>query len=197
MKKLKKGDKVIITCSDTREKSYPKNATVVTSGRKWITVKFDGSDYVFPYFFDATGYEFRSCLYGGNKDGSYTIFELYDSDIVNMENIFENAKFGDRFKTRDGRMAVYRVCSQNLCFEHANFLIVDKEPIEYAFRDNGLNIGNKHEIDIVSRWKEPIDEEKLDKLIDEEIVTRYKYSPALLSEVVVAFRKGYRKAKEE
>ena len=98
MRKLKKGDKVIITCSDSRNNFNPTDATVVTSGRKWVTVKLDGSDYVFPYFFDATDYEFRSSLYGGNKDGSYQIFVLHDSDIVNvaqLDKLKNNSDFTD------------------------------------------------------------------------------------------------------
>lgn len=115
-----------------------------------------------------------------------------------MENIFENAKFGDRFKTRDGRMAVYRVYSQTLCFEHANFLIVDKEPMEYAFRDNGLNIGHKHEIDIVSRWKEPIDEEKLNQMAKqyhEKIIEQNENAEAWSFDA--AFIDGYKAAVNE
>lgn len=72
-------------------------------------------------------------------------------------NIFDNAKFGDRFKTRDGRMAVYRVSSQTIGGEDAHFLIVDKSITECAFSDNGLNIGHNHDLDIVSRWEEQSD----------------------------------------
>lgn len=115
-----------------------------------------------------------------------------------MENIFENAKFGDKFKTRDGRMAVYKGYSQNVCFKSANFLIVDKEPIECAFRDNGLYIGNKHEIDIVSRWEEPIDKEKLNQMAKqyhEKIIGRNENAEAWRFDA--AFIAGYKAAVNE
>lgn len=39
---LDKGQRVVITCDDTRERFEPTVATVATCGRKWVTVKLNG-----------------------------------------------------------------------------------------------------------------------------------------------------------
>lgn len=77
MRKLKKGDKVVITCSDRRINFNPTVATVVTSGSKWVTVQLKGSNYPMPYYFDVQDAK-DDVMYGGEKDGSYRIYELHD-----------------------------------------------------------------------------------------------------------------------
>lgn len=72
-----------------------------------------------------------------------------------MENIFENAKFGDKFKARNGRMAIYLKYWEYE--ESPHDLIVDDEgfPFEYSCTENGFfNADSESPYDIVSRWEE-------------------------------------------
>lgn len=107
-----------------------------------------------------------------------------------MKNIFENAYFGKVYKTREGRRAVY------LKFLHNNkhHLYVENTGIMDCTQD-GLYTGmagRLEDLDIVSEWQEPIDEDKLEELAEEYIDTwSESYSCKL------AFKAGYRKAKEE
>lgn len=112
-----------------------------------------------------------------------------------MENIFENAYFGKLYKTRDGRRAVY------LKFLHNNehHLYVENTGIMDCTQD-GLYIsmvGRLEDLDIISEWQEPIDEDRLDKLakeyeenypLDDSAYSYYCYD---------GFKAGYRKAKED
>lgn len=77
MRKLKKGDKVVIMCSDSRVKFNPTVATVVTSGKKWVTVQLKGINYPMGIYFDVQNAE-DDVMFGGEKDGSYQIYKLYD-----------------------------------------------------------------------------------------------------------------------
>lgn len=58
-----------------------------------------------------------------------------------MENIFENASFGDRFKTRDGRLAVYlRKIDGNKDRPHELALYIGHPHLKYMieeFHDDG------------------------------------------------------------
>lgn len=57
-------------------------------------------------------------------------------------NIFKDAKFGDRFRTRDGRMAVVvrTVCDEET-YQHTLFSTKTKLPTYWLFVDNdGINI---------------------------------------------------------
>lgn len=79
MRKLKKGDKVVITCCDNRLNFNPSIATVITSGSKWVTVQLEGSSYPMEYYFDVQNCSpMQEYMQGGEKDGSYQIYELYD-----------------------------------------------------------------------------------------------------------------------
>lgn len=46
---------------------------------------------------------------------------------MNNMNIFENAKFGEKFLTSDGRVAVYLMPSYGLVFDNSHKLIVQDE----------------------------------------------------------------------
>lgn len=82
-----------------------------------------------------------------------------------MEDIFKGAKFGDKFRTRNGRIAVlwyYHVgmgIIDQMVFitTGANKLLVDGKGVSYHNTDD----------DIVGKWEEPIDEKELDKLAEE------------------------------
>lgn len=81
-----------------------------------------------------------------------------------MENIFENAKFGDKFKTRDGRLAIYNYSPSCLIRgEKYHDIIIEGEGMSYHFLDKNNGMINTQEkedvdyttcIDIVSRWEE-------------------------------------------
>lgn len=74
-----------------------------------------------------------------------------------MENIFENAKFGDKFKTRDGRMAIYHKCIWNDC--HLLLLEAEDNVLDYFGNGNVVyEFSEKvkrqdQDDDIVSRWE--------------------------------------------
>lgn len=71
-------------------------------------------------------------------------------------NMFEDAYFGKPYRTRDGRKAVY--LGDNTCW-------IEGGETEIGYSRNGLFVDiQEHSIDIVSEWKEEINEEELDKL---------------------------------
>lgn len=146
-----------------------------------------------------------------------------------MENVFENVKFGDRFRTRDGRPAVYLSTEHHGSVDdkyNPPFVIINcavEHHIRYMdgsekffheichYTENGKwNKWNPEDddLDIVSRWVEPIDEIKLDKMINESSETYSKYAyrqmdyNAELADIKVdgyieGFKKGYITAKGE
>lgn len=77
MRKLKKGDKVVITCNNKRENFNPSIATVITSGSKWVTVQLEGINCPMGYYFNVQDVR-DDVMHGGEKDGSYQIYELHD-----------------------------------------------------------------------------------------------------------------------
>lgn len=86
MKKLQKGQRVVITCTSPREMNEPKVAFVETSGKKWVTVRFENTG-TFPYYFDvANSRPEADYLSGGCKDGSFQIFRLYDVPSIEEYN---------------------------------------------------------------------------------------------------------------
>lgn len=110
-----------------------------------------------------------------------------------MNNIFENAKFGDKFRTRDGRMAIFIQGAYPIGYMIAIF----KEVRLFSFFEDGSFKANKESpIDIVSEWQEEINVEELDK-IAEEYVTKYATPhTSQFVDMINGFKAGYRKAKE-
>ena len=119
-----------------------------------------------------------------------------------MNNIFKNAYFGKPYKTRDGRKAIYNFHSSGGFHD----IIIDGEGISYHFEDhtNGIinlpinqqpNVDYRSPIDIVSEWKEPIDEETLDKIASELYPDDNPVINLLMKEMQNAYKAGYRKAK--
>lgn len=115
-----------------------------------------------------------------NKNGTYIDDNVNTSkDIVgnscptesiNPTNIFEGAKFGDRFKTRDGRMAIFD-STDGIDY----FLIVQNSDVvcykkngEPWWKDNSRidykDYSDFDNSDIVSVWTEDIDEERLNDI---------------------------------
>lgn len=75
-------------------------------------------------------------------------------------NLFQSAYFGKAYKTRDGRKAIY--IQENCCIVEGNLDV-------FSYFDDGhfsipLEGGD---IDIVSEWTEPINEEELHKQSEE------------------------------
>lgn len=121
-----------------------------------------------------------------------------------MGNIFKNAYFGKQYKTRDGRKAIYNYHSIGGYHD----IIIDDEGMSYHYADhtNGIinlpipekckiDVDYSSPVDIVSEWKEEINEKKLTLLaikdIDEMILTEEEITATKL------WKAGYRKAKEE
>lgn len=77
-----------------------------------------------------------------------------------MENIFKNAQFGKMYKTRNGGKAIYLRKNDF----HNHILSVGSHEIVVSWEDGAL-LGCPREsiYDIISEWKEPVDEKKLDK----------------------------------
>lgn len=132
-----------------------------------------------------------------------------------MENIFENAKFGDKFRTRDGRMVIFVKSEGTNNFhpdveaecilEEFSYVIIDKShPMlskgSRCFSD-GTNIYEHSDEDIVGKWEKPVDEEKLHKYAEEYYINHgdippYANTDTVWKQIKDAFEDGYRKAKE-
>lgn len=104
-----------------------------------------------------------------------------------MNNIFENAYFGKQYKTRDGRKAL--LLQVNNCAVLA--VQFDSEAITNDYKLCGKHLHGCDNLDIISEWKEEIDEEKLERLRNEWWQTA-KYQSNL--GYVDCFNAGYRKA---
>lgn len=111
--------------------------------------------------------------------------------------MFENAYFGKPYKTRDEKMAIY--------WRHAyrHHLFTESGPIECD--DDGFfsccpDLSTI--FDIVGEWEEEVDEEKLDRVAENERLW-YRYEHQDCSYTIDdnvfkdAFKAGYKKAKEE
>lgn len=114
-----------------------------------------------------------------------------------MKNVFENAKFGDRFITRDGHKALYITKDSDihkLCIENGYVL--------YYNGDGTYNCFNEFDdYDIVAELNEPIDENELDMIAEKnnpyEMIGLYETYYADKFHLIFneGFKFGYRKAK--
>lgn len=120
-----------------------------------------------------------------------------------MKNIFENVSFGDVFKTRDGKKAVFIGIAEEVVWSKYVFCYVCH--IEglafgtyYYYNEDGLNFhGVEQDIDIISRWEEPIDDDKLEKIAKQECIDMMDSGKCHADDVFEFYKAGYRKAKEE
>lgn len=143
-----------------------------------------------------------------------------DSGGIDMKNIFENACFGKQYKTRDGSKAIF-ICQRtdNSLWDlnHPYACVVEGLGERNYFPNGQLYIGENFvtENDIVSEWKEPINEEELDELADAETWRESDEFNCYIDDILAlldsckqlkniyrkgsiwAFKAGYRKAKEE
>lgn len=131
-----------------------------------------------------------------------------------MNNIFENAYFGKPYKTRDGRKVLYHsynnIYPDNPYQNHHNLILEEKDGIrdtvwiwcndyghvEEHVEGEWLNETNS---DIISEWREEIDEEKLAHLSSiavDEHVPECGDGQWTKHDLDAMYRKGYRKAKE-
>lgn len=62
-----------------------------------------------------------------------------------MKNIFENAMFGDKFQTRNGRIAIY--WNHN----HNKHELIFAEGTWTSYKDDGSYTDYEHELDIISK----------------------------------------------
>lgn len=79
--------------------------------------------------------------------------------------IFENAKFGDKFRTRDGRRVLYLGKNGDDLFPHCVY--VENEAITFWVQDDGsisLSLPDRP-TDIVGKFEEPINKEEFDRLV--------------------------------
>lgn len=103
-----------------------------------------------------------------------------------MKNIFENTKFGDKFKTRDNR--IVRYCGkQGSMFElEHNGTVIDYFP-DGSFFHNG-----ESNYDIVSKCQEPINKEELIKKackVYADLLSAHGYNPIDVNNEVVRMKK--------
>lgn len=123
-----------------------------------------------------------------------------------MSNMFENAKFGDKFMTRDGRKAIVINLTPHYQGITMALTIEDDEDAFYRFyHEDGTakkEAGDTDAVDIVGKWEEPVDEEKLHKYAEEYYINHddippYANTDTVWKQIKDAFEDGYRKAKEE
>ena len=93
-------------------------------------------------------------------------------------NIFENAKFGDKFKTRNGRKAFYiHTKKDKVSKEIYHYVIIENDgTMPRMYNSYGSVLSGSYKFDIMSRLeddstskhKELINEENLEKLASDE-----------------------------
>lgn len=113
-------------------------------------------------------------------------------------SIFDKAKFGDKFKTRDGRMAVYisHFYEEFRCFEEHGInhkLWIKDYSCPLRFYDDGKADFPNDGMYIVSRWEEPVDEEELKELADTQRRSQLLSTPQLKDIWKSGFIAGYKK----
>lgn len=80
-----------------------------------------------------------------------------------MNNIFENAYFGKPYKTRGDKKAIYQR-DDGLHGLYHHWLITEQQHFACANSGEHNMIEGETNLDIVSEWKEKINEEELDEL---------------------------------
>lgn len=129
-----------------------------------------------------------------------------------MKKIFENAKFGKTYKTRDGSKAIF-ICRRTdnkirdltypcACIAHPYACVVEGYGELWNYFSNGrLYIGDGFETenDIISEWKDEIDEEELDILVNKylqsKVLWRVDESEQFFINLIgAAYKAGYRAA---
>lgn len=132
-----------------------------------------------------------------------------------MNNIFENAQFGDKFRTRDGRKFVYLGKIKSL-FSHecAYQGLVEDDDLMTYYNEEGkslyceydnsvmsasavefgqVNSEEDSNDDIIGKWQEPINEKELDELADSEVYSKYtRDEPIYFEDLLIVFKRAFR-----
>lgn len=111
-----------------------------------------------------------------------------------MDNIFENAYFGKPYKTRGGDKALFQykdTCQAHLITESEHIDVYLDGIIDSRFFDANL--------DIISEWEEPINEEELDEITKAYLQLNVLYrcdedEQMFIDMIGEAHKAGYRKA---
>lgn len=117
-----------------------------------------------------------------------------------MNNIFKNAYFGKSYKTRDGRMAIYIGEDEKPSGYRFILMIEGNRPMPLYFDMEGCYDCEEHPYDIVSEWKDVIDEDKLNKLAEQDRCW-YRYDNRDCCNTIddnvyiEAYKAGYKRAK--
>lgn len=133
-----------------------------------------------------------------------------------MNNIFENAEFGDKFRTRDGRKFVYFGKVPSLeSLECAYEGLAEHNGLMTYYNEEGKSLYCKYDLpgmdassvdfgqvnseedsidDIIGKWQEPINEEELAKLATLEVNKMEIFDNNITATDI--YKAGYRKAKE-
>lgn len=131
-----------------------------------------------------------------------------------MENMFEDAYFGKQYRLRNGKMAVY------IGKINYDYLIVEGKYISFPYNTDGTSHDNPYdeELEVVSEWKESINDEELEmlafnnycnychycesanaKTLEEKYEACQKsecYRKTYVWKLITGYKAGYRKAKE-
>lgn len=78
------------------------------------------------------------------------------------KNIFENAYFGKPYKTRDGKRALFIEQNNDKHFPYS--ILIEGKLGCIMYDDTGKYTNDCPDLDIVSEWKEEVNEEELDEL---------------------------------
>lgn len=79
-----------------------------------------------------------------------------------MDNVFQNAKFGDKFKTRDGRIVIYWYYDAKDPYQMPHWVCFGDGSFTHYADDGIYHKGNPNTVgdDIVGRWEDLKIEEK-------------------------------------
>lgn len=112
-----------------------------------------------------------------------------------MKNIFENAYFGKAYKTKDGRKAIF--FTKATC--DGVTLLTDKYGLDHYHNDGTIFHCTNENDNIVSEWKEEINEKELEQ-VAEKFAHKHAIYPDVRDRKIIAkeyFKAGFRKALEE
>lgn len=106
------------------------------------------------------------------------------------KNIFKGAKFGDKFKCRNGKLAVYLKDLGGKEYHHLLYLEDDGDT---TFADDGRYYYDKEDaLDVIGRFEKPVDEEKIKEMAEVKFsdCSFYSYEESYVG----GFLDGYRQA---
>lgn len=123
-----------------------------------------------------------------------------DGTQIGDDMIFNGARFGSFYKTRNGKKAIY-ICKEEVQSDYCHTLVVECKFQGFtsgllSFDQYGRYNKKPHMLDIVGKWEEPIDEGKLDA--DTNLyASNITSDPDMFTLIRNAAEYGYRKRAEE